>query len=68
MPVLLLHAEEDTTVPFGQSSSLYAALENAPARQLVTFEGDDHQIARSTSRIRIVEETLAFLAAHHPAR
>ncbi|MEL7232130.1 MAG: prolyl oligopeptidase family serine peptidase, partial [Pseudomonadota bacterium] len=68
MPVLLLHGDEDTTVPVRQSKSLYERLDNSADRRIMVFEGDDHQLARTPSRVKVLEESLAFLAAHHPAR
>ncbi|MEM1035347.1 MAG: prolyl oligopeptidase family serine peptidase [Pseudomonadota bacterium] len=68
VPVLLLHGDEDTTVPVGQSKALYSALSNSADPRLIVFDGDDHQLARTTSRVKVPEETLAFLQEHHPAR
>jgi len=66
-PVLLLHGKEDTTVPFDQASDLKRRLPKAQV-ELVRFPGDDHYMQNTASRVQILEESLAFLAAHHPAR
>ncbi|MEM1389940.1 MAG: alpha/beta fold hydrolase [Pseudomonadota bacterium] len=67
VPVLLLHGDEDTTVPVEQSRRLYRGLSNSTDSRLVIFEGDDHQLARTTSRVKVLDEALAFLATHHPS-
>jgi len=67
-PVLLLHGSEDTTVPVDQSKDLHNKLINSNGREIIIFEGDDHQLARTASRVKVLEEAIAFLAEHHPSR
>jgi len=64
-PVLLLHASNDTVVPFYQSTGMAHALSGAhKSVQLVTLPGDDHWLLRSETRSRMLREVEKFLAAH----
>jgi len=65
IPVLLMHGESDTIVPFSQSEKMYKALEavNRPAR-LVRLPGEDHWLSRAETRIRMLTELEGFLAQH----
>jgi len=64
IPLLLIHGKEDTTVSFDQSSQFARKTDRA---SLITMQGDDHYMQNTASRVKIIEESLAFLAAHHPA-
>ena len=64
-PVLLIHGKEDTTVEHDQSRSLANKSDNI---RLVSMPGDDHGMYNSASRRKVIEESLAFLAEHHPAK
>jgi len=66
-PILLIHGEEDTTVPIGQSRSMELALRRAgkPA-ELVVLQGDDHYLSSSVARTRMLEAMAAFLDKHLP--
>lgn len=63
-PVLLLHGADDTTVPVKQSEieedALVAAHKNV---RFVRIEGDDHYMELASTRIRVLREVEAFLAA-----
>jgi dipeptidyl aminopeptidase/acylaminoacyl peptidase len=64
-PVLLLHSEQDVTVPIEQSEMMAAALQNAGKDyQFVRINGDDHYLSVSQTRKRVLEELEKFLAAH----
>ena len=64
-PILLIHGKEDTTVIYDQSQSLSEKVDTAT---LVSMPGDDHQMNNTASRRKIISESLAFLAEHHPTR
>lgn len=64
---LLLHGREDTTVPVGQSRALARQIEKRPNARYVEIDGDDHYLSSTPSRVSVLEESLAFLATHHPA-
>jgi dienelactone hydrolase len=64
-PILLMHADKDVTVPIEQSKVENEALKDAHKDvQFVTMEGDDHQLSYAANRIRMLQETEKFLAAH----
>ncbi len=66
-PVLLLHSENDTTAPYEQSVMMERALsETGGSVRFVTMLGDDHYLAESASRLQLLREAEAFLAAHMP--
>ncbi|HWA91943.1 MAG TPA: S9 family peptidase [Rhizomicrobium sp.] len=61
-PVLLMHGEGDITVPIVQSELMESALKSAgKSVALIRFEGEDHYLNLASTRIRVLEETEAFL-------
>lgn len=68
-PVLLLHGQEDSTVPIDQSRRMAQALERAGKTvRFVELTGDDHYLSNGATRTRMLEEVDAFLKAHLAAR
>lgn len=64
-PVLLMHGEGDTTVPIEQSELMEAALRKAGKNvRFVRFAGEDHYLNLAETRIRMLSELEAFLAAN----
>jgi dipeptidyl aminopeptidase/acylaminoacyl peptidase len=64
-PVLLLHSEQDVTVPIEQSEKMAAALQNAGKKyDFVRINGDDHYLSVSQTRLRLLQEVEKFLAAN----
>lgn len=62
VPVLLLHAADDTVVPIAQSQEMADAL--ARAGKPVTFvklPGDDHWLSRGDTRLTVLEDMDRFL-------
>lgn len=68
-PVLLIHGKDDTVVPYAHSTRMLDALRDAgkPAT-LVTLKEEDHWLSRAPTRMQLLEETVAFLEKHNPAR
>ena len=65
VPVLLMHATQDTIVPINQSEAMARALEQA--KKPVTFiklDGEDHWLSRSATRERALAEIEKFLAVN----
>jgi len=61
-PILLIHGEEDTTVPIQQSRSMQRALKaNGRPADLVVLAGDDHHLSSTASRTLMLESMFAFL-------
>lgn len=66
-PVLLIHGNDDTTVPASQSSRMNDALKGAGKK--VTFQrilGDDHDLGIGQNRKIVFEAMSAFIAASMP--
>lgn len=64
-PILLIHADKDVTVPINQSlEEQKALLAGGKNVQLVMIDGDDHYLSVSSSRIEVLKQIDAFLAAH----
>lgn len=66
-PVLLIHGNDDTTVPASQSSKMADALNGAGKK--VTFQrilGDDHQLGIGQNRKTVFEALSTFVAANMP--
>jgi dienelactone hydrolase len=66
-PVLLIHGNDDTTVPPSQSSTMADALNRAGKK--VTFQrivGDDHNLDRDQNSMKVYESIAAFVAANMP--
>ncbi|MEQ1782082.1 MAG: alpha/beta fold hydrolase [Hyphomonadaceae bacterium] len=67
-PVLLIHGNDDTTVPASQSSMMADALKDAGKD--VTFKlilGDDHDLGEGVNRKTVFETMATFVKAHMPA-
>ena len=66
-PVLLMHAEQDTTVPFEHSRAMAEAMTAAGKPvQLVTFPAEGDDLRKSAPRTRLLETLEAFLARNLP--
>jgi dipeptidyl aminopeptidase/acylaminoacyl peptidase len=64
-PVLLLHGDGDTTVPFQQSETMAKALTAAGKKvELIKLVGDDHYLELSATRIQMLTELEKFLKAN----
>ena len=65
VPVLLLHASGDTTVPIQQSRIERDALQSAHKNvTYVEITGDDHYLDLADTRVRVLSEIEKFLAAN----
>jgi dipeptidyl aminopeptidase/acylaminoacyl peptidase len=67
-PILLIHGREDTVVPYDQSAKMADALKDAgKPHRLVDLGEEDHRLSRSTTRMQMLEEAVAFVQEHNPA-
>jgi dipeptidyl aminopeptidase/acylaminoacyl peptidase len=65
IPVLLMHAAGDTTVPIAQSRDMRDALNRArKPMQFIEIQGDDHYLDLGETRVRVLTEIEKFLAAN----
>ena len=66
-PILLIHGRRDTVVPYDQSEIMARALRAAGKPvELVTLDGEDHNLSQATTRSQMLEATVAFLEQHNP--
>lgn len=66
-PILLIHGKDDTVVPHEQSALFAEALKRAgKPYELISLKGEDHNLARSDTRLQMLEATMAFLRKHNP--
>jgi dipeptidyl aminopeptidase/acylaminoacyl peptidase len=64
-PILLMHGEDDTTVPIKQSELMNDALVQAHKDvEFVRFPGEDHYLEMADTRIKMLKELEKFLDAH----
>ena len=63
-PILLLHSENDTTVPIRQSELMFEALQRDGKKvEFARLEGDDHYLSLEATRVRMLREVERFLKA-----
>jgi dipeptidyl aminopeptidase/acylaminoacyl peptidase len=68
MPVLMIHGRDDVVVPFRQSQMMHDALRKAGKDStLIALDGEDHWLSRGETRLRMLEEAVAFVGKHNPA-
>ncbi|MGE0031671.1 MAG: alpha/beta fold hydrolase [Steroidobacteraceae bacterium] len=63
-PILLVHAVNDTVVPFSQSADFARLLGGQPRVQLVELPGEDHWLSSGQSRLTLLSAMESFLATH----
>ena len=67
VPILLLHGKDDTVVPYEQSVFMADALRKAGKPvEFITFQGQDHDLNRTETRMQMLEASTAFLLKHNP--
>lgn len=65
IPMLLMHGDEDTTVPIEQSQIMHERLREAGKDvEFIEFENEGHTFLRVESRTRMLEEMERFLDRH----
>jgi dipeptidyl aminopeptidase/acylaminoacyl peptidase len=65
-PVLAMHGDEDTTVPYEQMEMLERAAGGRSNFRFVTFEGQDHYFDSQVARRALLEQSGDFLTEHLP--
>jgi dipeptidyl aminopeptidase/acylaminoacyl peptidase len=66
-PILLIHPENDTIIPYTQSQEMAQALSHAgkPVK-LVILKDEDHTLAHTRTRVQALTTAVAFLQANNP--
>ncbi|MEM7460730.1 MAG: S9 family peptidase [Pseudomonadota bacterium] len=66
-PILLLHGNDDTVVPYGQSTKMRRALRGAGKQvELIKLKGEDHWLSVASTRMQTLEEMDKFISQHLP--
>jgi len=66
-PVLLLHGDDDTVVPFSQSKAMERALKRADKSvELVRLKGEDHWLSVADTRLQTLRAMDRFMSEHLP--
>lgn len=65
-PILLLHGDKDTVVPFFQSKKLYKQLVELGDKEskFIELVGEDHWLSKGSSRKLFLSESLKFVQTH----
>lgn len=67
-PTLVLHSDEDYSVPLAEGMQMYSALvANGVDTRMVIFKGENHELSRSgrpQARLRRIDEISRWMAAH----
>ena len=62
---MLIHGQNDTTVPFEQSEFMLEAMKKAgKTGDLVAIAGDDHYLSKSSTGIEFFRRLESFLGAN----
>lgn len=66
-PLLLIHGEQDTVVPYEQSQKMQQAMaRSGKPVELITLAGDDHHLSTYATRLQVLRAMEAFLAKQLP--
>jgi dipeptidyl aminopeptidase/acylaminoacyl peptidase len=66
-PILLIHGKDDTVVPLDQSTEMAEALRRAGKPvELVVQNNADHWLSLGTTRLQMLQATMAFVEKHNP--
>lgn len=61
VPTLLLHANEDKVVPYGQAQMMFGAARGNPLLQFKTIEGEGHSNWEEETEVRALSDVSYFL-------
>jgi len=67
LPLLILHGEDDTTVPYGQMRLLRNAMAGRDTVRFVTLPDADHYLGTPGDRQTVLRESQVFLEQYFPA-
>jgi dienelactone hydrolase len=66
-PILLIHGKDDTVVPVEQSRLMARELKQAGKPvEYIELTGEDHNLARSETRLQMLQAAVAFVEKHNP--
>lgn len=68
-PILLIHGDDDTVVPYEQSTRMKRALEReGKSVELIKLKGEDHWLSVAETRMQMLQAMDRFLTTHMPAQ
>ncbi|HEY2709053.1 MAG TPA: S9 family peptidase [Caulobacteraceae bacterium] len=68
VPVMLIHGEDDTVVPYEQSTMMEGALKlHGKAVTFVKLNHEDHWLSHSDTRLQMLQATMDFVQKNNPA-
>ena len=66
-PILLIHGEDDTTVPPEQSRIMEKALHaGGKSVEMIFIKGEDHHFSRQAGRVQMLQAAVDFVIKHNP--
>lgn len=66
-PIMLIHGEDDTVVPFSHSYQMADKLkDHDKPYELVKLEGEDHWLSLSSTRLQMLTAAVRFVEEHNP--
>ncbi|KQY31135.1 peptidase S9 [Caulobacter sp. Root487D2Y] len=66
-PILLIHGQDDTTVPYSQSTGMTKALQAAGKPvEFVALRGEDHFLSSADTRLEMLTSAVTFLEKNNP--
>ena len=67
-PIMLIHAVDDTIVPYSHSTKMADKLDDAgKLYELVTLDGEDHWLSLSLTRQQMLANAMRWVETHNPA-
>jgi dipeptidyl aminopeptidase/acylaminoacyl peptidase len=65
---MLIHGEDDTVVPYEQSTMMEGALKlHGKAVTFVKLNHEDHWLSHSDTRLQMLQATMDFVQKNNPA-
>lgn len=67
-PIMLIHGEDDTVVPYSHSSQMADKLkDHGKPHEPIKLEAEDHWLSLSQTRMQMLEAAVGFVEKHNPA-
>ena len=66
LPVLIQHGAQDKLIPLEPNRAIYAAL-GAADKTVMIYEGLYHEIYNEPEHAMVIDDLMAWLAAHPPS-
>jgi dipeptidyl aminopeptidase/acylaminoacyl peptidase len=67
IPVLLIHGDNDSVVPFEQSEFMANALKKAgKPYEFVRLKSEDHWLSKADTRLQMLQAVVKFLETNNP--